>query len=500
MVFNSLQFMFFLPLVVAAYYIFPDKIKHILLLLCSYYFYMCWNAVYALLMLFSTVVTYLCGLWLAFLQTEDNSEKGPGNCFLQKAVLCASLTINLAILFFFKYFDFAIDSINLLLIHIGFQLNHPSFDILLPVGISFYTFQALGYTIDIYRRDIYAERNFFRYALFVSFFPQLVAGPIERSKNLLKQLATPQKFHYDNLKEGFLLMLWGFFLKIVLADRLAVFVDTVYGPSYADYGGLIVIIATIFFAFQIYCDFGGYSIIAMGAAKMLGIQLMENFNTPYLSPNTAEFWRRWHISLSSWFRDYVYIPLGGNRKGTVRKYFNLLVTFGISGLWHGANWTFVLWGLINGIYQILGSITKPMRKKALQIFGLNPASLGHKVLCIFITFVMIDISWVFFRAQNVSAAFYMLQSMLYIRPEVLFNNSLYSFGLGKPDFTLILICLSVLFLSDILKNRGVCLSKLIMQQDAWCRALIITFSVSFILLFGIWGNAYDAASFIYFQF
>ena len=438
---------------------------------------MCWNAAYALLMLLSTAVTYLCGLGLDALGRRELPALK--KLRLRRTVLWASLLINLAV-----------DSLNALLIHAGLQLNRPSFDVLLPVGISFYTFQALGYTIDVYRGDIYAEKNFFRYALFVSFFPQLVAGPIERSKNLLKQLAVPKKCSYDNLREGLLLMLWGFFLKIVIADRLALFVDTVYGQDYQNFGGVIVIIATVFFAIQIYCDFGGYSSIAMGAAKMLGIDLMENFNTPYLSMSTAEFWRRWHISLSTWFRDYVYIPLGGNRKGKVRKYLNLIITFGASGLWHGANWTFVVWGLLNGLYQIIGSLLMPLRRGFIRIFGLNENSEGHRVLRMLFTFSLITVSWVFFRASSISMALDMLRSCIYLNPWMLIDGSLYNLGLDRPNFVLVLFSLGLLLFA----------MKVILAQDGWCRALIVSCSISFILLFGIWGPAYDAASFIYFQF
>lgn len=497
MLFNSLQFLIFLPIVIAVYYIVPDKFKHFWLLVCSYYFYMCWNAVYILLILFSTLVTWLCGLGIGRVRSGDiHIASGKGD----KLFVAASLILNLGVLFFFKYFNFAIDSLNTLLLPLGFQFDQPAFDVLLPVGISFYTFQALGYTIDVYRGDIYPEKNFLRYALFVSFFPQLVAGPIERSKNLLKQLATPKKAEFDNFRDGLLLMIWGFFLKIVLADRIAILVDTVYGPNYADFGGVYVILATVLFAVQIYCDFGGYSTIAMGAAKLLGIDLMENFNAPYLSMSCSEFWRRWHISLSSWFRDYLYIPLGGNRKGKARKYFNLLVTFGVSGLWHGANWTYVIWGLLNGAYQIAGSILKPLREKLINILGLDPDSLGHKLLRVLSTFVLVDISWVFFRAQSVSAAVHMLRSMLYIHPWNLIDGSLYTLGLNQANFNLMLLSIGVLLFADIMKHRGVCIRQVIARQDYWFQALTIALSISAILLFGIWGMQYDAASFIYFQF
>lgn len=497
MLFNSLQFLIFLPIVVVMYYIIPARAKHIWLLVCSYYFYMCWNAVYALLLLTSTLITWLCGLGIDRVNTSGAAPEKKQR--LRKLVLIASLVINLGILFFFKYFDFALNSLNALLMPLGFHLNRPGIDVLLPVGISFYTFQALGYTMDVYRGEIAAEKSITRYALFVSFFPQLVAGPIERSKNLLSQLAVPHKFRFENLREGLLLMLWGFFMKIVIADRAALFVDTVYN-NHADYGGVFVFMATLFFIFQIYCDFGGYSAIAMGAAKLLGIDLMDNFQTPFLSASISEFWRRWHVSLSSWFRDYVYIPLGGNRKGTARKYFNILLTCTASGLWHGANWTYVVWGLLNGGYQVVGAILKPLRQKLSAILGLDQESLGHKIVCILFTDMLFLLSMVFFRASSISAALHILRSMCYIHPWNFIDGSLYTVGLDSANFNLLLLCLAVLTVADILKRRGVCIRAAIARQDAWCQAVIIAFSVCFILLFGIWGSAYDAANFIYFQF
>lgn len=325
MLFNSIEFLIFFPIVVVVYFIIPDKIKHLWLLIASYYFYMCWNAKYALLILASTIVTYISGILI---------DKVKNQTLLKKSVVTASFVINLGILFYFKYINFMLVIFTRIFAKLHIQLNTPVFDIILPVGISFYTFQALSYTMDVYRGEIKAEKNFFRYALFVSFFPQLVAGPIERSKNLLKQLSVPQKFSFENMREGLLLMLWGYYLKLVLADRIAIFVDTVYG-DYKTYPGMYLIVATMLFAVQIYCDFAGYSTIAMGTAKVLGVELMENFNAPYLSTSVAEFWRKWHISLTSWFKDYLYIPLGGSRKGKLRKYLNKMIVFLVSGLWHG---------------------------------------------------------------------------------------------------------------------------------------------------------------------
>jgi D-alanyl-lipoteichoic acid acyltransferase DltB (MBOAT superfamily) len=383
-------------------------------------------------------------------------------------------------------------------IHI--KLNAPVFDIVLPVGISFYTFQALSYTIDVYRDEIYAEKNFFRYALFVSFFPQLVAGPIERSKNLLKQLAVPQKFNFDNMREGLLLMLWGYYLKIVMADRIALFVDTVYG-DYKTYSGMYLVVATMLFAVQIYCDFSGYSTIAMGAAKILGIQLMENFDAPYLSTSVADFWRRWHISLTSWFKDYLYIPLGGSRKGKLRKYINKMIVFLVSGLWHGAKFSYVAWGGINGLYQVIGKIIKPTRDKVVSLLHLNRDSLGHKLVRIICTFILVDFSWIFFRAYRFLEAFDIIKSMLTVKNIwILFDGSLYKCGLNDKNFRFMLIGIFVLMFADFCKTKGIKIREVILRQDYWFRWIFIAVSIVFILTFGIWGPNYNEANFIYFQF
>ncbi len=345
MLFNSIEFLMFFPVVLLIYYAIPNKFKQLWLLLSSYYFYMAWSVKYVLLILSSTIITFTSGLLLesvekrrAITRFSKNKKK-----YFKNRIVAFSFIINLGILVFFKYSNFLIDILQYAFEVIGIKLFIPSFDIILPVGISFYTFQALSYTMDVYRGEISAERNFVRYALFVSFFPQLVAGPIERSGNLLKQLSSLKKFSFENAREGLILMLWGYFLKIVLADRIAIFVDFVYGDI-TKHGGYFLVIATILFAVQIYCDFYGYSVIAMGSAKILGIRLMENFDAPYLSTSVGEFWRKWHISLTSWFKDYLYIPLGGNRKGKSRKLLNKLLVFIVSGIWHGAEITFVVWG------------------------------------------------------------------------------------------------------------------------------------------------------------
>ena len=348
--------------------------------------------------------------------------------------------------------------------------------------------------------DTSTSTNFFRYALFVSFFPQLVAGPIERSKNLLKQLAIPKKFNFDSAKEGCLLMIWGYFLKIVLADRIAIFVDVVYN-DFEKFGGCYLFVATLLFAIQIYCDFGGYSVIAIGAAKILGIDLMENFNTPYLSKSVSEFWRRWHISLSSWFKDYLYIPLGGNRKSRLRKNINLMIVFLVRGLWHGAEWSFVIWGGINGLYQVIGTWTQHIRYKVVNILQLNKNTFGHKLLQMFITFFLVDFAWIFFRANNLSDALGIIKSMFLIHnPQIFFDGAIFNCGLDSKNFGVMIISILILIIADIFKYKGIRIRKEILAQDWWFRWSVYIVSIVFILVVGIWGSGYDQAGFIYFQF
>ena len=491
MLFNSFNFLLFFPIVVFCYFLIPNRLKHLWLLAASYYFYMSWNAKYGLLILFCTLCTYLCSLLI------ENSRTNPRKTKIYVAVC---ITIALGLLAYYKYTGFALSTLERVLHKIGILWEMPTVDIVLPVGISFFTFQAISYVIDVYRGDVYAEKNFFRYALFVSFFPQLVAGPIERSKNLLKQLANPQKFSFENAREGILLMIWGYFLKMVIADRAAILVNAIYADAFS-YRGWYMIVASVLFAVQIYCDFSGYSIIAMGAAKVLGIQLMENFDAPYFSQSVSEFWRRWHISLTSWFKDYLYIPLGGSRKGLLRKHINRIIVFLVSGLWHGAQWSFVIWGGLNGFYQVAGDILMPLRNKVIQVLHINPDSLGHKLYKITVTNCLICLALVFFRSNSISEAIRIVYGMLTVHnPWILMDGSLYALGLDQRNFLLLLLSIGLLFFADFCKTRGIVLRDIIIRQDYWIRWLIISLSISGILLFGIWGTSYDATNFIYFQF
>lgn len=490
MLFNSAHFIVFFPIVILVYYVLPQRGRYLWLLAASYYFYMSWNPKYIVLLLFSTAVTYASGRLLA---AAKNTTR-------RKLIVAASFILNLGVLFYFKYVGMAADILVRVLGKLHIYLTIPSFDVVLPVGISFFTFQALSYTVDVYRGEIYAEKNFFRYALYVSFFPQLVAGPIERSKNLLKQLAVPKTFEFERAREGIFLMLWGYFLKLVLADRIAIVVNTVYN-NHTEYQGWYFIVATVLFAFQIYCDFAGYSTIAIGAAKILGVRLMENFDAPYTAQSVAEFWRRWHISLTSWFRDYLYIPLGGNRKGKLRKNANRLIVFLASGLWHGASIHFVVWGGINGLYQIIGETLMPVRECLIRLFRLNPDSFGFRLYRTLVTFVLVDLSWVYFRAEGFRAANTIVRSMVTAKnPWVLFDGSLYTLGLDGPNFRLMIVSIFILLAADIAKRCGITIREKIIEQDYLFRWVFIACAVVFILLFGVWGPGYSAANFIYFQF
>lgn len=428
-----------------------------------------WKPVYAILIFTSTLVTWLCGILLE--KSETRQKK--------RMFLTLSLLINFGILFVFKYFNFINDSVFQLLDLAGLRWPVPNLDLLLPVGISFYTFQAVGYTIDVYRGDLKAEKNLGIYALFVSFFPQLVAGPIERATNLLPQFREVHKLDAERFASGIRQMIWGYFMKVVVADRLALLVNAAYNNA-AEHNGTTLLIATIFFAFQIYCDFAGYSNIAIGAARIMGFDLMTNFNRPYFSTNISEFWHRWHISLSTWFRDYVYIPLGGNRVSVKRNYFNVFITFVISGVWHGANWTFVIWGALHGLYI---SIQK--------FFRLDKA--GHKsrglkrFVFVAVNFVLVLIAWVFFRANSTADAVNIIQKM-FTKPGLPFSDvTTYMYGIFG------LIILLIKEISDEFYPKGY---KFLENENpivaAFAGALVIVMIISI--------GVFDGGQFIYFQF
>lgn len=479
MLFNSLTFAVFLPIVFAAYWLLPHRFRWILLLAASYYFYMSWNVKYVVLILLTTVVSYLAAIGI-----EHSCTTRQKKCWLAGAAV-----ISLGILFVFKYFNFAMDSLAAVMGMLAIPMHPVTLKLLLPVGISFYTFQTLSYVVDVYRGECAAEKHFGMYALFVSFFPQLVAGPIERTTNLLPQLKREKTFSYSKASYGLKLMAWGFFKKIVVADTLAVYVNNVYG-NLSSHTGLSLIVASVFFAFQIYCDFSGYSDIAIGVSKLLGIDLMQNFRSPYFSGSVKEFWSRWHISLSTWFRDYVYIPLGGNRCGKLRHKLNLLITFLVSGLWHGANWTYVIWGGLHGLVQIVETTVRPKKTQVSRGW--------KKVLSVLLVFVFTTAAWVFFRAENLSDAIYVfLHAFDHITSPVQYvMQGLTGMALTVLSCFEILLMLAVLLLFDFFSLKR----DTIMRISEMKPVLRWTVYVVFLLLMLYLLPTNPSGQFIYFQF
>ncbi len=398
MLFNSVEFLVFFPIVVTAYFFCPQRYRWALLLVASYFFYAAWRLEYALLLLISTVVDYIAARQMGEIADQAGRRK----------YLFLSLAVNLGLLFIFKYFNFFNESLSGLLRVFNVDYQLPLLNVLLPIGISFYTFQSLSYVIDVYRGAVKPEHHFGTFALYVSFFPQLVAGPIERAKHMLPQFHAQHFFNEGRVNSGLRLMLWGMFKKVVIADRLAVYVNQVYNNP-ADYDGAALLMATYFFAFQIYCDFSGYSDMAVGAARIMGFDLMENFRQPYMARSVAGFWRRWHISLSTWFRDYLYIPLGGNRVSQWRWYMNLAIIFLVSGLWHGAKSTFVIWGALHALYVLLEIWLGRARLRGERQGERENQSALTNWLKTGVTFHLVLFSWIFFRANTLDDALLIVQ-------------------------------------------------------------------------------------------
>lgn len=428
MLFNSAEFLIFFPAVCLLYFVLPHRWRWALLLAASYYFYMSWRWEYIFIIVFSTGIDYFCGLQMMKQPTKKR----------RKPYLWLSLLSNLGILFTFKYYNFFATEVDKLAEALNIAYASPTLQWLLPMGISFYTFQTMSYSIDIYNDRIKAEKHLGIFALFVTFFPQLVAGPIERASNLLPQFRKHMHFSYENAVWGITKITYGFFKKVVVADRLAVYVDAVYSnPAGADSG--TVILATFFFAVQIYCDFSGYSDIAIGCAKILGFDLMENFRRPYLAKSISEFWKRWHISLSTWFRDYCYIPLGGNRVVKWRWYYNLMITFLVSGFWHGAEWTFIIWGGLHGAYLVAAILLEKQVNAGARALGLYKIPKLNTLLNVLLTCGLAVFAWIFFRANNLPDALTIIQTAL----DFNFQLSLGALTAGTGSFNLVISVLVV---------------------------------------------------------
>jgi len=484
MLFNSLEFAIFYIITTILYFLFPFRFKWLLLLVASCYFYMAFVPIYILILGFTIVIDYFAGVYI---------EKSFGK--KRKMLLIISLIANIGILVFFKYFNFINLNITELFTNFDYKNPIPYLTILLPIGLSFHTFQAMSYTIEVYRGNQKAERHFGIYSLYVMFYPQLVAGPIERPQNLLYQFHKKHQFDYGTMTSGLKLMAWGLFKKVVIADRLAVVVNQVFS-SPDNYNSLSLIIATIFFTFQIYCDFSGYSDMAIGAARTMGFKLMRNFDMPYQSKSIDEFWKKWHISLSTWFKDYLYIPLGGNRVKIPRWYFNLFIVFLVSGLWHGANWTFIVWGALHGFYLVFGLITKNFRLRLLKAIGLGNLSF----LSVMSTFTLVSFAWIFFRAPNITDAFYIIKKIWLGIPEIvsqLLHKQLLldSIGNNKMDILKSFSLIAFLELVHYFQKK-INLIKLFNESAPYVRWTVYYILIYTILTIGV----FDNNQFIYFQF
>jgi len=482
MFFNSVDFSIFLPIVFFLYWFATKgnlKLQNILLLVASYFFYACWDWRFLFLLIFSTVLDYFTGI-----KIHDASNKK-----WKKVWLWLSISINLGFLGVFKYYNFFAESFVDALSLIGLNANFGTIEVILPVGISFYTFHGLSYVIDIYKVRIKPERNFINYSVFVSFFPLLVAGPIERATHLLPQILKKRVFEYSKAIDGLRQILWGLFKKIVIADNCAEYANTIFNNS-GDYSGSTLILGAIFFTFQIYGDFSGYSDIALGTAKLFGIDLLRNFAFPYFSRDIAEFWRRWHISLSSWFRDYLYIPLGGSKGGTWMKVRNTFIIFLVSGFWHGANWTFIIWGALNALY-IMPSIIFNTNRNNLEIVAKGKYLPTLKeILSIGITFILTVFAWIFFRANSVSHA------LSYISE--IFSGSLFTipnYNNIEKSIIIIILVIGFIIVEWIGRESQYALANL---GTKWKRPM--RHALYYAIIIGILMFTGKQQQFIYFQF
>lgn len=478
MLFNSLSYAIFLPIVFCLYWIFPQKWRWCLILVSSCYFYMSWNPKYIFLILFATIVSWVAALGI---------EKAHENQKVQKGILSFAIMLLIVLLVVFKYFDFFSETIVEVLNKFSLNLHPITLKLTVPVGISFYTFQTIAYVVDVYKGKCVAEKHWGGYAAFVTFFPQLVAGPIERTADLLPQIKEYKKFDYNTATYGLKLMGWGFFKKIVVADNLATIVDKVYDNP-QNYTGFALVIATVFFAIQIYCDFSGYSDIAVGTARLFQIRLTKNFDSPYFSKSIKEFWNRWHISLSQWFGDYVYIPMGGNKCSKVKHSFNLLITFLVSGLWHGANITYVIWGAIHGILRVLENLFFPKKKQDSK----------RGVLAITVVFALCCFAWVFFRSANIQDAIYILKNTFNgcMNISSYVHTGFVALDISSWKMIVLAISLGILIGFDYISLKKDVI-EMISSKPVIVRWSVYVFGILYIIFFRA---VNQTPAFIYFQF
>jgi len=451
MLFNSIEFFVFFITVLLFLFIMPKSWRVIWMLAAGYFFFMTWSPVNIIFIIFTSLSTYFASRYI-----ENNSSK---------SIVWIVSILNILIILIGKYTDL----------------------LPVPIGVSFYTLQALGYVYDVYRKKCSTEKNYLKYSLFVCFFPLIESGPIERSTGLLNQISNIENinlFNFERIKSGALLILWGFFQKLVIADRAAVFVNRVYS-DYTSYGAVEILMASVLFSIEIYCDFSGYSNMAIGIARMLGFDVMQNFRQPYLAASIKDFWRRWHISLTSWFTDYIYIPLGGNRKGIAKKYLFIIIVFAVSGIWHGKAMNFIAWGLLHGLYQIVGDFkNRHIKRRAPKIIGM------------IITFLMVNFAWIFFAASSLSAAVGTIRQIF-----ITFKTTpIFDLGLEKGDFVVLATALLILLIVDILHEKGISVIAFLNRRIFIVRWSLYAAAVLIIIMFGIYGIQYDTSSFMYIQF
>lgn len=498
MLFNSIEFLFFFPAVVLVYFLIPAKIRYVWLLVSSYYFYMCWNPLYALLLLGITGMTYIGAIIIGNTRQKQRDQKDKS----LKAVAVSTVLIVLGILGCLKYTNFFLEILNSVFQKINLG-RISGFDIILPIGISFYTLTAVGYVIDVYKGTCSAERNFLKYALFVSFFPQILSGPIERSGNLLKQIRENgwKGWDYQRVTNGLMTMLWGFFVKVVIADRIAVLANTAF-EDYESFGMIGLGIGAVAYGIQIYSDFYSYSVIAVGTARVFGFELIQNFHTPYFAMSVSEFWRRWHVSLSTWLRDYIYIPLGGNRCGKWKQYRNIMITFTASGLWHGANWTFVIWGMLHGVYQIAEKEISPFIRRLNKRCHTKTCSFGYRFTKAAFTFALVDFAWIFFRAESVGHALHYIERMFVYRDWwSLFDQSIYKMGLDVREIQILVFGMLVLLAAELMQRfKRKEMAEFLAAQWGPFRWCVLLTMIVCCVVFGYYGQGFDSAQFIYLQF
>lgn len=484
----SIEFLLFFIITLFLYYCIPKKIQWVFLLLASLFFYLQADPVYIVFLFFSIVTTFLFGLGINSVQKTK----------IKKFLLVLAILSNIGLLFFIKFYSYGTSALQLLLQKINITVAFPSFKIIFPLGISFYILQVVGYCIDIYRGKYNAERNLLKYALFVSFFPHIIQGPIARFDTIAHQLMAPHKFEYNNFKFGLQLMLFGFFKKLVIADRVAILVNQVFN-NYQEYAGLQFVIAAIAYSIQIYADFSGCVDICRGVSQCFGINLSHNFNHPYFATSVADFWRRWHISLSTWFRDYIYIPLGGNKKGIYRKYLNILIVFFVSGLWHGVGIHYMIWGFLHGFYQVIGYLLKPIKEKLIKKWNINTNVFSYRFTQQTITFLLITFAWIFFRA-NTMQAFYIIKSIFTtLNITALLPENIVKLGLSLPQLNVTIFSIIVLFIVSLLQEK-ISIREVLSKQNLWFRWSIYLLSLFFVLIYGVYGPGFSGQQFIYMQF